>query len=130
MNQADLIIKLKEILKDKFNPDASFLIMQPFFKENTVGLKKDELKRGVYVLLLDRDNNPSDKVLYFKTDNPATLLPSVPFEKLKYHFPLQNIGDYATTSPLVTPEERLSKAVDKLNEEFGEGFAVGSLNKE
>lgn len=124
MNQEQLIKKVKEILKEDFNSNASFLIMQPFFKENTVGLRRDELERGAYVWLLDKEKVLSDKVLYFRSNGIQALASGIKYVGTKFQFPLQNIGDYATIIPLNSVEPTYDDLMEFLDKEIKEMTSI------
>jgi len=97
--QQELIQKLKLELGKDVNENASFLVTQPFFKEQTLGLKKDELVRGIYVSLLNRTNAPmfEGNVYYFKVTDPEQFCSTLYDSRWeKYMFPLSKIGDWST----------------------------------
>jgi hypothetical protein len=99
MTQKELIQKVKEELGKNFNENASFLVTQPFFKENTLGLKKDELINGIYVTLLDQNKAPMFKgnIYYFKVTDPEQYCKTLyNTQYKKYMFPLVKIGDWST----------------------------------
>jgi hypothetical protein len=89
--------KLKTILKDKFNTQSKVLITNPFFKLNSIGLRKDELETGVYLFLIGREDKPlfDANVYYFPPTNnfeKISSLYNVQYDK--YMFPLWKLGDY------------------------------------
>lgn len=99
MTQKELIQKLKLELGKHFNENASFLVTQPFFKENTLGLKKDELINGIYVTLLDQNKAPmfDGNIYYFKVIDPEQYCKTLyNIQYKKYMFPLVKIGDWST----------------------------------
>jgi len=99
MTQKELIQKVKEELGKNFNENASFLVTQPFFKENTLGLKKDELINGIYVTLLDQNKAPmfEGNIYYFKVIDPEQYCKTLyNTQYKKYMFPLSKIGDWST----------------------------------
>ncbi len=64
ITQEEFIKLLRDEEGDSFQPFASFLIMEPFWKGKSIGLRKDELISGVYLLPLSDKSDSEGQLTY------------------------------------------------------------------
>lgn len=99
ITKAEIIDKLKNKLGKDFNKDSFILITTPFFKFKSVGIKKHELEKGIYLTLLDNNGNPmfDGNIFYFKYSDNFNFIDYLYNSQYdKYMFPLWKLGDYGT----------------------------------
>lgn len=113
--QTAFIIRAKELHGEElFNKNASFLMIQPYFKVNSVGLRKDELLRGVYLTLLNKDMTPmyNGDIFYIRRD-----LDFMSVKDGKYQIALQVVQEYSLTPKHLTfthmPEKKEYSIIKK-----------------
>lgn len=107
MTQTELIKRVKVAHKQYFNPNAFFLVTEPFHKRQELGLKKSELEKGIYVSLLTKEKTEMypDTVFYFKFDAISPLWDKFTSTYNKFMFSLNNISSYGQVIMLEKKEQ-------------------------